>query len=377
VFFFGKPGDELLEDSFPGVGQGIDGMAHSVEETFFIKDFAVQDAGKIAADLVLIVPVGNIAADVLHHFHDLDVGTAVLRSFQGGHRSGDCRIGIRSRRGDDTRREGGIVSAAVFHMEDQGRIQDSRFGRGVFLVGTKHHQDIFRRRFLGIRTMDVHAVVIDVMVVGMIAVHGQHRESRNQHEGLADDGRDIRMGSIFIIGSQRQDAPRHGIHDILCRGLHDDVAREVGRQVPAARQHVDEFLGGLIVGKFAEQKQIGTFLKAEALPSVFLDQTADVVAAVPELALAGHMFFAVDILEGNDFRDVGQACQHAFSVDVAQSAVDAVFFKEVSGNRIIFDAERSLAVRVIQHFFFESHKRPPFLFIVRVQAKRGAGNDFY
>ena len=64
-----------------------------------------------------------MAAYILDHFRHLDIGSAVLRPFQGRHGCRNRGVSIGTGRGNDPGSERGIIPAAVLHMKDQGCIQ--------------------------------------------------------------------------------------------------------------------------------------------------------------------------------------------------------------------------------------------------------------
>ena len=47
-----------------------------------VKDDSLEHFGEIGIDLVIIIPVMDLFADVVHHLHDLDIGAAVSGSFE-------------------------------------------------------------------------------------------------------------------------------------------------------------------------------------------------------------------------------------------------------------------------------------------------------
>ena len=73
-----------------------------------------------------------------------------------------------------------VVAAAVLHMQDERDVQHLRLQIAVLAVGAQHAQDVFGHRKAAVGAVDVEAVVADVMVVGMVAVDGQHREHRDE-----------------------------------------------------------------------------------------------------------------------------------------------------------------------------------------------------
>ena len=296
----GKLRHKCLEDPLPGIRDGVDGMPHPIDQAGPVKGFLHDELVQVAADLVLILPVGNVRADVRHHFHHLDVGSAMPRAFQGGHGSGDGRVGIRSGGSDNTGGEGGIVASAVLHMKHQACVQNPCLHLRAFAVGTEHEEDILCCRARILRPVDVHACQILIVVVGMVAIDCKHREDCDQVQTLADDIAKVSILCLCVIGCQCQDRPCHGIHDVAGGRLHDDISREVRRKISGDRQYIDELVCIQLVRQLPEQEKVSQRFIAKTMLRVLPDQVTDIVTAVPQLAVAGNTF-SIDFLEGVDF----------------------------------------------------------------------------
>jgi hypothetical protein len=80
--FFRKGFNKPFENVGPRVGQGIDGMAHPVNEPSPVKGFFVEKVSTISGNPILIFPVGYRFLQIFKHLHDLYVGAAVLRPFR-------------------------------------------------------------------------------------------------------------------------------------------------------------------------------------------------------------------------------------------------------------------------------------------------------
>ena len=80
--------------------------------------------------------------------------------------------------------KGGIVSAAVFHMEHQSNIQNAGFKFGEAAVRAKNVENIFRSGELRLRCMDKKAISVMIMAVGLISVDRQKREETDQLKTL-------------------------------------------------------------------------------------------------------------------------------------------------------------------------------------------------
>ena len=108
------------------------------------------------------------------------------------------------------------------------------------------------------------------------------------------------------------------------RRLHDNIAREIGRQRASLCQQSLEIAQTLGIRQLTEQQQIGNLLiPLAAVADKALHQILNADAAVVQLALTGHDFAAC-LLAGDNVRNVGQTGQYALSIDVAQTALDVV-----------------------------------------------------
>ena len=122
----------------------------------------------------------------------------------------------------------------------------------------------------------------------------------------------------------------------MAGGFHDDIAHKVCRQGAAFRQAGREGFQLLLVRQVAQQQQVGCTLKGVALAAQTADQVIDVVAAVPELAIAGNLL-AVAFLKSIDAGDVGDTGQHTPTVFVAQTALDIILGKQCRVNAVVGD----------------------------------------
>ena len=75
-----------------------------------------------------------------------------------------------------------------------------------------------------------------VVIVGVVSVNGQQRELGNQLDALPEGIADAGVDGALVIGCQGENAPGHGVHDVLAGGFHDDVPGEVGGERPAFAQ---------------------------------------------------------------------------------------------------------------------------------------------
>ena len=83
ALFCGDTLYESAEDLCTRIGQLIDRVSHTVDQTGVIERFLVEQGSQVTADLLLIRPVLEIGFHIVEHAHHLDVGTAVLGTFEG------------------------------------------------------------------------------------------------------------------------------------------------------------------------------------------------------------------------------------------------------------------------------------------------------
>ena len=223
------------------------------------------------------------------------------------------------------RRKRGIVAAAVLHVQHERQIEHTRLERRILHIRAQHPQQIGGGRQAVRGVMDVHARAALIVVVGMVGVDREHGEHRNEHEALPQHVRQADVVRVLVIGGERQHAAGQAVHHVARRRLHDNVAREIGRQHAPLREQALEAAELLCVGQSAEQQQICDFLVALAsLAHKALHELLNAYAAVVQLARA-RLQNAVHLALCDDVRDVGQSGQHALAVYVAQAALYIIF----------------------------------------------------
>ena len=146
-----------------------------------------------------------------------------------------------------------------------------------------------------------------------VAVHRQHGEDARQLDALAQHVGGVQICRLGVVGSQRQHAARHAVHDIVAGCLHNDIAGKVGGHGAALAQHRAELFQLLRGGQLTKQQQISRLLKGKAAA---VDEVFYVIAAVQQLTVC-RVLDPVHILERPDVRDVGQTCQYALAGLVA------------------------------------------------------------
>ena len=153
--FLGELLHEGPQQVGPGVRQGVDGVAHAVDESRPVEGPLVQQVLQVASHLVLVLPVPNGALHVLKHLDDLDVGPPVARALEGGQGGGHAGIGVGGRGGDHMGGEGGVVAPAVVSVEDQADVQHMGLPEGVGGIGPEQSEDVLRGGQLLTGGMDV------------------------------------------------------------------------------------------------------------------------------------------------------------------------------------------------------------------------------
>ena len=88
------------------------------------------------------------------------------------------------------------------------------------------------------------------------------------------------------------------------------------------------------------------------------DELLDVIPPVPQAAFA-RLPLAVDVLEGLDLGDVGQAGEHTHAVDIPQAPVDAVLLKEGVGDEVVLHAQVFLGGGVVFDGAVDHGASPP------------------
>ena len=83
------------------------------------------------------------------------------------------------------RGKGGVVTAAMLHMQNQRNIQYLSFQRRIFTVRTQNMQDVFGIGQLKLGLMDIETFPVMVVIVSLIAIDGEHREQGDQLQTLS------------------------------------------------------------------------------------------------------------------------------------------------------------------------------------------------
>ena len=116
------------------------------------------------------------------------------------------------------------------------------------------------------------------MSVAVIAIYRDHRETGNQLQGLAKDIADGDILRRCIIGIEGQNTLLQDIHHVGIRGIHDDIANKVIRQIPVVAENFQEFFQLLRIRQGTKQQKISDLLKTKAAAGAAFDQIIDIVA---------------------------------------------------------------------------------------------------
>ena len=142
AFLVGKCLGIFLQNNASWIGFCIYRMTDAIDEALTVKGFAVQNLGQIISDFIIILPVGNMFFDIFEHLLNLQIGTAVLWPFQGTEGGCDRRVSIGTCGSDNMGSESGVITTAVFCVDDQCDIKYLGFKLCILAVWTKQTENI-------------------------------------------------------------------------------------------------------------------------------------------------------------------------------------------------------------------------------------------
>ena len=239
-------------------------MSHSVDQTFFIKGFLIQQCFQILTDLLFISPVCQCCLHILKHLCHFYIRTAMLRSFQGSHRCCNRRIRIGTGRSNYMSRKGGVITTAMIHMKHKCHIQDLCLKRCILSVFTKHHQDILRCGKLRMRCINIKILTSSVIIC-MVGIYHKHWELTDQIQTLTKYVRNRNIIRFVIVCIHTQDIAGNVVHHITARRFHDYIPYKVRRKCPALCDHGTKFIQLHLCRKFSKQKEICCLFKSRVL----------------------------------------------------------------------------------------------------------------
>ena len=189
-------------------------------------------------------------------------------------------------------------------MQNECHIQHLCLQRCKLPIRSEHHQDVFRGGQFRVRTVNVHAFSLIIMIVCMISVYRQHGEYRNQLNTLPKNVFYRNIGNVTVVGSQCQYTSCHGIHDVMGWCLHDHIPDKICGKIPTVRQCLQKFRKLFFLRKSAKQKKKSCPFIPEALSAICVDQILYLISPVPQFTVTGYPF-SVFFFHGNDLGDIG------------------------------------------------------------------------
>ena len=82
AFFFRKLFHKALENDGTGIRYGINRVSHTVDQPLVIKGFSVQELPQVVFYFFSVLRIPYVLFQIIKHPHDLDIGTAVLRTLE-------------------------------------------------------------------------------------------------------------------------------------------------------------------------------------------------------------------------------------------------------------------------------------------------------
>ena len=253
----------LLEDAAAGVAEGVDRVAHPVDQPRAVAGVLIQHPAQVVLDLVVVVPVVDVGLQVLQLLDHLAGGAAVAGPLQSADAGGDGGVGVGAGGGEHPHGEGGVVAAAVLAVQRQAQVQQPGLLVGELLIRPQQPQDVLGGGVFGIGVVQVHAApvvhpALDLVGGGHDGGHPGHQPDRLAH--------DVLQGGVVggvVIGGEGQHRPGEHGHDVAAGHLHNHVLGEVGGQVPAGGQDIRKAGELGAGGQAAHEQQPDGLLKAE------------------------------------------------------------------------------------------------------------------
>ena len=225
-------------------------------------------------------------------------------------------------------------------VKHQAQVQDVGLQVGVLAVRPQQGEDVLRGGQVRPGGVDVQAVAVFVVVVGLVGVHRDQREDGDQVDALAHHVGQGDVVRLVVVAGHGEHAPGQGVHHVAAGGFQDHVPHEVGGQAAVERQLLVESFQLVGGGQLAEHQKISGLLKTKPLvPYKPAGELLYRVAPVVQFALTGHLF-AVHHLAADDLADLGEAGQHAGAVQVAQTAFDVVAHVVVLVDLVVGQTDR-------------------------------------
>ena len=336
------------------VAQGVDGVAHTVDETRAVEGLLVENLAQVGCDLVLVLPIGDMCTDVLVHGHDLGVGAAVARALERADGRGVGGIRIGGRGGQYAAGKRGVVAAAVLGMQHEHHVEQHGFVAGECHAAAQHLQDGLGggETGRGMRYMNLGAAALGDR--GHMREGGDAGETGEHGDGDIDFVLGCNGVGLGVEGVEQQHGALKHIHDARRHRGHGELADVFVAQVPKSTQTSAKTVKLFLGGQRARNEQIGDLFVAVAVLGLgVVDQILDAVATKREFALIGHDL-TVDLVVAVHIRDASEARDHARAVGIAQAALDIVLDKQVLVIRVgrqavveVFAFGRNLTARLV------------------------------
>jgi hypothetical protein len=225
-------------------------------------------------------------------------------------------------------RKGRVVAAAVFCVQHQAEIQKFCLQTGVFAVRAHHIQNILRNGKVRVGIPDEHTLVVPEVHGCLIAEHRQRRELCHQLDALPHHIGQTGVIWLGVIGVERQDALRHGVHDIVAGHLHNNAAVEVVGQFLIVCQQPLELAELFLLRKMSHEQQIDDLFEPKAvMGDKALHQLFDGDATVQQLSRRRH-FPAVHHLGRRYLANSRQPGTNALAVQVTEPTLYLMFHIE-------------------------------------------------
>ena len=139
-------------------------------------------------------------------------------------------------------REGRVVTAAVVHVQEQAGVKHAGFCFCVVPVRAEDVQEVLRKGAVRERRDDVKRAVALLMLVGIVPVHRELRETGDEFEALPHDAGQRDIVALLIVGIEGEHAAGERVHDVERRFLHDDVSYESCGQLAVLRKRLGKHL---------------------------------------------------------------------------------------------------------------------------------------
>ena len=134
ALFIGKVFGVGFQNLRARVTQGVNCVAHAVNQAAAVAALPAEDLAQELADLVVVCRILDIFENVVQLVHDLQVCAAVLGALQRADGRRNRRVCIRAGAGQHAAGEGRAVAAAVVGVDKQAEVEQPRLLMGELLV---------------------------------------------------------------------------------------------------------------------------------------------------------------------------------------------------------------------------------------------------